>query len=445
MGARLNAWLCSVLGYAVLAAAIASAVSLLTWNIADPSFTHATSGLTRNALGPIGAIFSDLIMQLLGLAGVFVVLPPVFWALELIGRGKLDGARLRLMLAPVAIVLLACAASALPKLAGWPLPYNLGGLIGDVALRAVTSVLAMIRPERASAAAGLFALAGGIVLLMTSLGLSQRDLKLIFQKPKGINMQFLARAWQRLGEMSEPVATGVRHEPILAAPAPLYTRAHVYQPAVEPVFGPAIPDRPRPMPSREYPAPTPHAGGEDEADPDFDRIITICAPRSGSRPAGMEDHRPGPLAPPEHRAPPRPAGPAADPVRDAKRVMSAPRPAQRQPVAPPAQAYPERVQQKPAPQQQQPVRRSPPAEMVPQEEVWPPQSAPRADDLYGRAVAIVLGDRKASADYLQHRLAIGYMRAADLIERMEREGILGAPVYNGMRPILIGGPGSREI
>ena len=58
---------------------------------------------------------------------------------------------------------------------------------------------------------------------------------------------------------------------------------------------------------------------------------------------------------------------------------------------------------------------------------------------------IVLDDRKPSATYLQQRLKIGYMRATDLIERMEREGILGAPIYKGMRPILIGSRGSREI
>jgi S-DNA-T family DNA segregation ATPase FtsK/SpoIIIE len=57
----------------------------------------------------------------------------------------------------------------------------------------------------------------------------------------------------------------------------------------------------------------------------------------------------------------------------------------------------------------------------------------------------VLDDRKPSVAYLQHRLKIGYMRAADLIERMEREGILGAPVYNGLRPILMDGQGSREV
>ena len=61
------------------------------------------------------------------------------------------------------------------------------------------------------------------------------------------------------------------------------------------------------------------------------------------------------------------------------------------------------------------------------------------------AVSIVLGGRKATTAYLQQRLAIGYMRAADLLDRMEREGILGAPVYNGARPILINGPSSREV
>ena len=47
------------------------------------------------------------------------------------------------------------------------------------------------------------------------------------------------------------------------------------------------------------------------------------------------------------------------------------------------------------------------------------------EDLYGRALAIVVRDQKASTSYLQRRLQIGYNRAADLIERMERENIVG--------------------
>jgi len=58
-------------------------------------------------------------------------------------------------------------------------------------------------------------------------------------------------------------------------------------------------------------------------------------------------------------------------------------------------------------------------------------------DLYASAVDIVLKDRKPTTSYLQRRLGIGYNRAASLIERMEQEGIVGAPGRTGRREILI--------
>jgi DNA segregation ATPase FtsK/SpoIIIE-like protein len=423
VSARFNAWLCGVLGYLVLVAAAAAAASLLTWNISDPSLTHAASGPVRNLLGPVGAIVSDLIMQLLGLAGVLIILPPLFWALQLIGNGRLDAVRTKLLLAPLAVLLLACAASSLPKIGSWPLPHNVGGLMGDLLLNAVTSILAAIRPERASTAAGLFCFAGGMLLLMTSLGLSRRDLKLICRRPHDLNLRFIAKAWQRLGEMSER-ATIVRREPTLGMPAFSF-RGHVsYQPP-QPVFVPA----PRPNP----PAGSYRLEPEDEpgtidatSDPEFDRkkldrILSICGPQRAGKPAGSSEP-PSVLLPPE--APDIFCPHAPDPIRAAREVFADPRDGRAWPPPPPV---------------------TPRAPMAPPSNGWRPQSLPGGDDLYGRAVAIVLDDRKASANYLQQRLAIGYMRAADLIERMEREGILGAPVYNGMRPILIGGPGSREI
>lgn len=64
------------------------------------------------------------------------------------------------------------------------------------------------------------------------------------------------------------------------------------------------------------------------------------------------------------------------------------------------------------------------------------------EDLFDRAVAIVLRDRKASTSYLQRRLSIGYNRAADLIERMEAEGLISAANHAGKREILAQGGGS---
>ncbi len=60
-----------------------------------------------------------------------------------------------------------------------------------------------------------------------------------------------------------------------------------------------------------------------------------------------------------------------------------------------------------------------------------------SNDLYDRAVAIVLRDRKASTSYIQRRLSIGYNRAASIIERMEQEGVVGRANHAGKREILV--------
>jgi S-DNA-T family DNA segregation ATPase FtsK/SpoIIIE len=60
-------------------------------------------------------------------------------------------------------------------------------------------------------------------------------------------------------------------------------------------------------------------------------------------------------------------------------------------------------------------------------------------DLFDRAVAIVLRDRKCSTSYVQRRLSIGYNKAASLVERMEKEGVVGAANHAGKREILVGG------
>jgi S-DNA-T family DNA segregation ATPase FtsK/SpoIIIE len=65
-------------------------------------------------------------------------------------------------------------------------------------------------------------------------------------------------------------------------------------------------------------------------------------------------------------------------------------------------------------------------------------------DLYERAVAIVSRDRKASTSYLQRRLLVGYNRAADLMERMEREGVVSAADRRSQRQVLLARPGDAD-
>ena len=59
------------------------------------------------------------------------------------------------------------------------------------------------------------------------------------------------------------------------------------------------------------------------------------------------------------------------------------------------------------------------------------------DELFDRAVEIVQRDRKASTSYLQRRLSIGYNRAATLIEKMEKAGIISEANAAGKRDILV--------
>ena len=59
------------------------------------------------------------------------------------------------------------------------------------------------------------------------------------------------------------------------------------------------------------------------------------------------------------------------------------------------------------------------------------------DALYDQAVAVVIKDRKCSTSYIQRKLAIGYNKAARLVEQMEDEGIVSAANHVGKREILI--------
>jgi S-DNA-T family DNA segregation ATPase FtsK/SpoIIIE len=61
------------------------------------------------------------------------------------------------------------------------------------------------------------------------------------------------------------------------------------------------------------------------------------------------------------------------------------------------------------------------------------------DDLYDQALALVLQERKASTSFVQRHLQIGYNRAARIIERMEKEGVVGPANHVGKREILAGG------
>ncbi len=59
------------------------------------------------------------------------------------------------------------------------------------------------------------------------------------------------------------------------------------------------------------------------------------------------------------------------------------------------------------------------------------------DDLYRQAVEIVQLEGKASTSFIQRCLKIGYNRAANIMEKMEKEGLVGKPNHVGKREIFM--------
>jgi S-DNA-T family DNA segregation ATPase FtsK/SpoIIIE len=57
-------------------------------------------------------------------------------------------------------------------------------------------------------------------------------------------------------------------------------------------------------------------------------------------------------------------------------------------------------------------------------------------DIYKKAVMIVRRDKKATISYIQRQLRIGYNRAANLIEKMEQDGIVTQPSVSGKREVI---------
>jgi S-DNA-T family DNA segregation ATPase FtsK/SpoIIIE len=121
-------------GLSLITLALFGAVALATWSVQDPSLSHATQKPIHNLLGFPGAIFSDLAMQLLGLAAILLLVPEALIGWRLISH-KPVGEKWRSLLWIVVTFLAAAFASTLPRIGSWPLPTGLGGVAGDAVLR----------------------------------------------------------------------------------------------------------------------------------------------------------------------------------------------------------------------------------------------------------------------------------------------------------------------
>ena len=152
-------------GLGIVAVACVAWASLATWSIYDPSFNNATQAAPQNVLGSWGAILADLAMQSLGLAAIVLFLPLAAWGWHLALRTVPERRRARLLIWPLAVLLLAAALSALPQPKSWPLPNGLGGILGDLFMTGALFI-GVLPAAAASFVAGLLFLITGTSFLL---------------------------------------------------------------------------------------------------------------------------------------------------------------------------------------------------------------------------------------------------------------------------------------
>ena len=164
--------LAEALGAAMLVGLVAMGLALMTWSVQDPSLNHATAAPVHNWLRAPGAIASDLVMQMLGLAAITVMMPLAFWGWTLLTVRRLARVGPRLGLLFLGALCAAGVAALLPVSAHWPLPTGLGGVIGDVVMAIPRRLLGGARPALVVLAMAMAV--GAVLLLSASVGLRER-------------------------------------------------------------------------------------------------------------------------------------------------------------------------------------------------------------------------------------------------------------------------------
>ena len=237
-------------GVALITLSVMMVCALATWSVQDPSLSHATDAPVRNLLGAPGAIGSDLMMQLFGLASTVLVLPVAIWGWRIVTSRAFDREWLRLVMWLIGTVLASGFASCLPNSPSWPLPTGLGGVIGDALLRAPAFVLGPLSGMTLAVVGGVLgALALGAVVVAAGFGwrdpssvaLDERWARKAAGPPdddeerRAISLGWLTHAFLSLKARVIRLVTrrSPLREPVRRAPMPVVSERDRFEPRLE--------------------------------------------------------------------------------------------------------------------------------------------------------------------------------------------------------------------
>jgi len=113
-------------GLALLLAAAAALVALVSYSAGDASLNNANLRDTSNWLGPLGAVAGDILLQIFGWASLAFLAPLFVWGTRAVRGRSIKYAMWRLLAWPLGTFTLAAGLGLLPSLA----PAGAGGMVG---------------------------------------------------------------------------------------------------------------------------------------------------------------------------------------------------------------------------------------------------------------------------------------------------------------------------
>ncbi len=195
-------YLDEVIGTGLILFALLIAVSLFTYSVTDPSFSTITSDTNvQNAIGKIGAIFSDLIVQTLGISSYLL---PLFIMILGIKQIRIKPAARNNKALIGGFVLIALSLAALrgftwvdatknPILASEP--YNNGGMIGTLIATFFLTYFAK---------AGAYIIFSSLLLIGTMIAFPVSPIKMFKQSVKGLKTFKTWRDQKRAEDNKKP-------------------------------------------------------------------------------------------------------------------------------------------------------------------------------------------------------------------------------------------------
>ena len=163
-----------LIGLMLALTGLAMLVALVSYDPHDPSLNTASSRETRNIVGPLGGVLSDLLLQTFGAAAALPGLTLLVWAWRLCSRRGMGSTAMRLasLLASIPVSAAVLSAMAVHATIAWPTMAGLGGAAGNLLANAALRAGARTAGRAGEAAVWAGGVAFALALVVLALGLT---------------------------------------------------------------------------------------------------------------------------------------------------------------------------------------------------------------------------------------------------------------------------------